>query len=109
MSELYCKLCEYKTIINADWLRHINTQKHKRNGQKKSTKCDLCEYESISHWNIKMHKIQIHSSKEEKSKCKYYCKDCDIVLMCSAYMDKHTNGKHHKNQVLVNKSLENLN
>ncbi len=26
--------------------------------------------------------------------------------MCYAYMNKHINGKHHKNQVLVNNSLK---
>lgn len=108
MSELYCELCKYKTTVNADWLKHINTAKHKRNGEKKTTKCDLCDYESVSHWNIKIHKIQIHATTDEKSKCKYYCKDCNVVLMCNAYMDRHNNGIHHKNQVLVNKSLENI-
>ena len=101
---LECTQCNYKTNSNSLWLRHINTDKHKRNGAKKTTKCDICEYESNSHWNIKMHKLQKHSSKEEKLTHKYYCKDCDIVLMCSAYYTSHINGKVHKNQVLVNNS-----
>ena len=33
--EIYCKLCNYKTIRTNDWMKHINSQKHNRNGEKK--------------------------------------------------------------------------
>ena len=46
-NELYCECCNYKTNRNYDWLKHIKSQKHQRNGEKKITKCDLCEYTSI--------------------------------------------------------------
>ena len=37
--ELFCKSCNYKTIKNSCLLKHIETDKHKRNGEKKITKC----------------------------------------------------------------------
>ena len=37
--ELLCKSCNYKTTKNSCWLKHIETDKHKRNGEKKITKC----------------------------------------------------------------------
>ncbi len=71
-----CDTCNYKTNIKTSWNTHIMSDKHNRNGQKKSTKCDLCTYESTSHWNIKIHKKLMHLTKEEKEKQKYYCKTC---------------------------------
>lgn len=29
-NELFCKSCNYKTTINTAWLKHIETEKHKR-------------------------------------------------------------------------------
>ena len=106
--KLYCECCNYTATANTFWLKHLETQKHKRNGQKKTTECDLCDYKSISHWNVKMHKIQKHSTKEERSKMKFYCGECDVVSMCQLYFDKHLAGIRHKNQVLVNKSFAKL-
>lgn len=50
-----------------------------------------------------MHKLKFHASIEERSKMKYYCKECDLVFFSQLYMDKHTNGKIHKNLI---KALE---
>ena len=107
-NKLYCECCDFTANANAFWLKHIETQKHKRNGTKKPTTCDLCNYKSVSHWNVKMHKIQKHSTKEERSKQKLYCSECDIACMCQIYFDKHMASTRHKNQVLVNKSLEEI-
>ena len=51
--------------------------------------------------NYKNHYLVIHDTKEERSKQKYYCTDCDQVFFCSLYMDKHMNGKIHKNLILA--------
>ena len=80
--EIFCKLCNYKTTNRTYWLKHIESQKHLRNGEKKTTKCNLCDYESNTHWNIKVHKLQIHASSEERQKCKFYCNICDYVFFC---------------------------
>lgn len=107
--EIYCKLCNYKTIRTNDWMKHINSQKHNRNGEKKTTKCDLCNYESNTHWNIKAHKLKIHATTEERSKHKYYCKLCDIIFFCKAYQDKHNAGKVHQNKIKIEESLKEIN
>ena len=101
--EYFCYLCNYKTTRCSDWCKHINSQKHKRDGQKKTTKCDLCDYESTSHWNINNHKLSCHSTLEERKIQKYYCDICDVVFLCNAYMKKHYEGKYHKNKELANK------
>ena len=79
-----------------------------RNGEKKTTKCNLCDYESNTHWNIKVHKLQIHASSEERQKCKFYCNICDYVFFCKIYLDKHMNGKIHLNKVKIKESLEQI-
>ena len=101
--EYFCYLCNYKTIRCCDWCKHINSQKHKRGGDKKTTKCDLCDYESPSQWNINNHKLSCHSTLEERKLQKYYCDICDVVFFCNAYMKKHFEGKYHKNKELANK------
>jgi hypothetical protein len=106
--ELFCKLCNYKTTKNNQWLKHLETDKHKRNGQTKITKCDICDYESNTHWNIKAHKILVHATIEERAKQKYYCNLCDVVFFCKAYQDKHNAGRNHNVKVKVQESLKKL-
>jgi hypothetical protein len=55
----------------------------------------------MTHWNLKMHLLSIHSTLEERAQSKYYCKDCDKVFFCSVYMNTHNNGIHHKNMILA--------
>jgi uncharacterized C2H2 Zn-finger protein len=107
-SLIECKLCNFTTNSNKNWLKHINTEKHKRNGDKKKTKCEICDHECISHWNLKIHHITNHATLEERKKYKYYCKDCDTILFCKAYYDKHINGIKHNLKIKVNESLEQL-
>jgi hypothetical protein len=107
--ELFCKSCNYKTNKNTFWLKHLETDKHKRNGEKKMSKCELCDYESHSHWNVKAHNIQVHATIEERQQQKYYCNLCDVVFFCKAYQDKHNAGRNHNVKVKVQESLKNLN
>ena len=99
-----CQCCNYNTNIRTSWHLHIMSDKHNRNGEKKSTKCELCDYESVSHWNVKLHILSKHSTKEERSKHKYYCDTCDTAFFCSLYMERHNNGKKH-NKLLLEKKL----
>ena len=89
-------------------MKHIKSQKHERNGRKKTTKCDLCDYESNTHWNVKIHKLKIHASSEERAKQKYYCNICDVVFFCKTYQDKHLNGKVHFNKIKIQESLKDI-
>jgi hypothetical protein len=97
----FCDLCKYTTIKPSDWIKHIESAKHQRNGNKKTKKCDICDIDFISHWNYKNHNLVIHATKEERATQKYYCKDCDQVFFCTQYMKKHMEGKRHANYVLA--------
>jgi hypothetical protein len=104
-----CKCCEYKTNFPSEWLKHLDSAKHKRNGEKKTTECDLCDYKSSSHWNVKIHKLSQHSTLEEKKQHKYYCEVCDQVFFCKLYYEKHINSVRHKNIIKIQQLTENMN
>jgi len=104
-----CFMCEYKTTKCTDWIKHQQTKKHLRNGKKKISICEICSYESVSHWNVKLHKLSQHSTLEERKSHKYYCECCDLVFFCETYKEKHLNGKCHKNRELCQKIQEELN
>jgi hypothetical protein len=106
-----CYLCKYHTNKPSDWIKHMKCEKHIRNGNKKPINCDKCNYIGLTHWNLKMHMLVNHSTIEERSKQKYYCKTCDQIFFCSSYMKTHNNGIHHKNLVLaiqLNNELNNI-
>ena len=105
----HCHFCNYNTLNCTFWLKHLKTQKHLRNGKPKTSKCSICVYESSSHWNLKLHTLSQHSTIEERKNHKYYCEICDLVFFCSTYMNKHTNGKIHKNRELCIKFQKELN
>ena len=50
----------------AKYLSYLTSEKHKRHGEKKVNKCDICEYVSNSIYNYNVHKITQHGSSEEK-------------------------------------------
>ena len=50
-----CIDCNYHTDRPCDWIKHIESEKHERKGKKKTTKCDLCDYVGLTHWNLKLH------------------------------------------------------
>ncbi len=105
----YCYLCEYKTTKSSDWIKHIGSKKHERQGKPKTKKCDKCDYEALSHWNLKQHMLTQHSTPEERAGSKYYCEICDLVFFCSAYKTKHDEGIRHKNMELGLKYQKELN
>jgi len=100
-----CDCCNYETNMTSFWLRHCETAKHKRNGQKKQHICEVCDYETTGIWNLKAHMLSQHSTPEERSKQKYYCKDCDQVFFSPVYYEKHMAGIKHANYV---KAIEEL-
>ena len=92
-----CELCNFNTLYLSEWNKHINTDKHKRDGAKKQILCEICNYISKTHWNLKMHILTQHSTKEQRMEQKYYCKFCDQVFFCSQYLKTHNDGKKHQN------------
>jgi hypothetical protein len=104
-----CECCKFKTNFPSEWLVHIKSKKHERQGQPKTYKCENCDYEGLNHWNLKMHILSQHATKEERQQQKYYCADCDQVFFSSAYKTKHINGINHKNRILADRYVDELN
>ena len=105
-----CENCSFYTNYASEWNKHTKSMKHQRGGKPKdkindSYECDDCDYKGLTHWNVKMHKISVHSTKEERENEKYYCKECDKVFFCEKYLNKHLDGIVHKNKVIANESL----
>lgn len=94
-----CDTCDFTATRPCEWFLHIKTNKHLRRGQAKTKICDICNVEFATHGVLKLHKLKIHASVEERSKMKYYCKECDIVFLSKQFMDTHINGKIHKNLI----------
>ena len=103
-----CYLCKYSTSKSADWIKHQKTRKHLREGIPKTTICNICDFSTSSHWNLKLHILSHHSTKEERQNYRHYCEICDLVFFCSAYKNKHTSGKVHNNRVLCYKIQKEL-
>ena len=104
-----CEYCNLNTDSASIWLKHLVSAKHKRKGQPKTHKCELCEFETKTSWNYKLHYISQHSTKEERSKSKYYCDICDQVFFSPLYKNSHMNGIKHMNQVKIYEYNNNLN
>jgi ribosomal protein L34E len=105
----FCECCILQTNAPSLWLKHLSSQKHIRNGKPKTHKCEECDYECKSLWNLKLHKLSQHLSKEERSKSKYYCNTCDKVFFSQIYHDSHMKGIKHKNLFLLEEYNNNLN
>ena len=98
--KLYCECCNYQANFLCEYNKHIVTQKHLRNGEKKTYKCTLCNYVATTHWNQKMHIVMMHYTIEQKMELKYYCKLCDCVNFSSLYHKSHLNSKIHKKNII---------
>ena len=105
-----CERCNYKCNENSKWDKHINTEKHKTGKNKKRSdyggpyKCEICNYETGNKSTYLQHKLNYHSTKEEREKeFKYYCKACDYGTISKDILDKHNlSDKHKKKYVIMN-------
>jgi hypothetical protein len=107
--KFYCETCNYGCNHNSVFIKHTKSDKHLRQGKKKTFNCDKCEYKTdTSHWNLKMHMISKHYTVEEKSKQKYYCSICDSVFFSPLFYKNHIKSiLHINNSLLNNKSINN--
>ena len=108
-NKLNCVCCNYNTTKPSDWLKHIETAKHKRKGQKKITICPDCNEQYTNSYVLKIHKLMVHAPLEEKLNHKYYCKTCDIIFLSELYYLQHNKGKKHTNMIKAIESLNELN
>jgi hypothetical protein len=97
----HCEYCNYYSNFNSEWLKHLQSQKHQRYGEKKSKKCNICDYEASSHWNIKIHVLSQHSTIDEKKQYKYYCEICEQIFFSSKHFKSHVSGKKHENVMKI--------
>lgn len=102
-----CEKCNFKTNIKARWENHIDTELHKTGQRKKRCdfkeplKCDMCSYETKNKTTLLKHKLNNHSSKEERlNNFKYYCKLCDYGTFSIDSFNIHNNTEKHK--IIIN-------
>jgi hypothetical protein len=92
-----CECCNYKALDKSKWEKHLNCQKHKRNGKYKFEDyvCEICGYCAVHTYNFKIHKIVCHGTIEEKKSALFYCKCCNMAFFCDLFYNKHMKSKKH--------------
>ena len=103
-----CHHCNFETDKPYSWIRHCESAKHLRQGQRKTHKCPECDFESIGTWNLKIHMLSQHATKEERSEYKYHCSACDVIFISKLYYEKHMQGQKHANRLKADELLDNL-
>ena len=98
-----CDKCNFKCNTKARWEAHIDTELHKTGQRKKRSdfkepfKCDDCDYTTKNITTMKIHKLNKHSTKEERSKqFTLYCKYCDYGSFSKDSLEIHNNTEKHK-------------
>ena len=115
MSSTYkfiCEKCNYKCNYKSIWNKHCGTELHKtgkrktRYDKKINEKCPDCDHTTASNTNMKQHKLNYHSTEEEREKqFKHYCKLCKFGTFAKKQYDNHLNTKKHKIKFKLNKSI----
>ena len=100
----YCQKCNYGTDIKYSLIQHNETELHKTGQrgkkpikEKESFECVDCDFKSTNKNNYLTHKLNNHSSKEERNEqFKFYCETCDFGVFTETSYDKHKNTLRHK-------------
>lgn len=97
-----CLKCNFKSNIKSRWEAHINTELHKTGERKKRKdikpplKCEKCEYQTKNKLMMVQHKLNEHSTIEEREKeFKYYCKNCDYGTISKDLFLRHQQTQKH--------------
>jgi len=103
---LKCEKCGFECRYKTQWNEHIETELHKTGKKKKRSdtkeplKCEHCDYKTKNETTMKLHKLNVHSTKEErKSGFKYYCGYCDVGTFSKDIIENHENSQKHQKQV----------
>ena len=99
-----CEKCNYNTNIKLSYDRHLKSYFHitgerKIRSDKKNIiyKCECCIYETNNKNNYKTHKLNNHSSNEEKKNFFYnYCEKCNFGCFSNTSYLMHLETKKHK-------------
>ncbi len=104
----HCDYCKFDAHSPTEWIKHVETDKHKRKGAKLSDNliCDKCGLVSMNTFNHYVHSILVHGTPDDRrTKAKFYCEECDIGFFCKLYYDKHVLSKKHSNMIKYNKLI----
>jgi hypothetical protein len=99
--KFFCQKCNYGTNIRNSLIQHNETNFHKtglkkRKDEKINYKCELCEYKNINKNNYLTHKLNNHSTIEERNiKFKYYCNKCDFGVFSESSFKLHKDSVRH--------------
>jgi hypothetical protein len=99
----YCEKCNYGSDIRYSLIQHNKTKLHKTGERgKKPVKekeifsCDKCDFSSTNKNNYLTHKLNNHSTKEErKQQFKYYCDNCDFGVFTESSLEIHKHSLRH--------------
>ena len=100
----YCEKCKYGTDIRYSLIQHNNTELHKTGSRgkkqikvKEEFNCNECNYKSLNKNNYLTHKLNNHSTKEErKQQFKFYCDTCDFGVFTETSFNNHKETIRHK-------------
>jgi hypothetical protein len=104
-----CECCHYKALDKSKWNKHINSEKHKRNGKYKFENyiCNDCGHFSIHVKGFKMHHIVCHGTTEEKKSAPFYCECCNRAFFCNLFYNKHMESIKHKLSIKRHELIQN--
>ncbi len=98
-----CDKCQFYTNYNSALLKHNETEFHKTGKRKERTdkkepyKCNLCDYSTKNTVTFKQHKLNEHSTKDERKKgFKFYCEYCDFGVFSEDLYNNHIETPKHK-------------
>ena len=102
-NKFICEKCNYKTNIKSLILQHYETELHKTGErgkklikEKEIFSCDKCDFSSTNKNNYLTHKLNNHSTQEErKQQFKYYCDNCDFGVFTESSLEIHKHSLRH--------------
>jgi hypothetical protein len=99
----FCEKCNLNFFNNSRFEKHIKTELHligkkkKRSDYKEPFKCEDCEYTTKNIVTLKVHKLNKHSSLEDREKeYTHYCKCCDYGSFSNDMYNIHIETIKHK-------------
>ena len=112
MFKYNCDQCKYYTNYKSKWFEHTSTTKHKtgkrkvRSDKKIPIPCDKCDHISKTCYIAKLHKLNNHSTLDERKEgFKYYCEVCDYGTFLPSSYKRHSESKKHKHIInILNKN-----
>ena len=113
----FCEKCNYGTDIKSRLTHHEESDLHKTGERKKREKwskekkiykCQDCEYTTTFNKNYLIHKLNNHSTKEERASLyDFYCSLCDVGTASLVAFNQHKETSKHCNICSIVNKYEN--